>query len=76
MRPGGQLSDIKMRYAGAKSARIIEGKLVLELAHGSLTESIPASWLQENNEKQDIAYQVLSNGDKGILIQLLNKNRE
>ncbi len=73
MRPGGQLSDIKMRYAGAKSARIIEGKLVLELAHGSLTESIPASWLQENNEKQDIAYQVLSNGDKGILIQLLNK---
>ena len=51
--PGGKMSDIKMRFQGAKT-KLKDGKLSMNLRFGEMQENIPNSWI-ENDRKQNIA---------------------
>ena len=54
--PGANASQIKMKYHGALETKLTDGKIKLKLAHGTLSESIPSSFLMENNENIAITY--------------------
>jgi PKD repeat protein len=54
--PGGKLSDIKMRYDGMDSLRLQEGKLAITTSLGKIMEEIPASYIWETGQKQDVSY--------------------
>jgi len=51
--PGGKISDIKMRFKGAKT-KLKNGKLSMSLRFGEMQENIPNSWI-ENDRKENIA---------------------
>ncbi|WDF45777.1 T9SS type B sorting domain-containing protein [Chryseobacterium sp. KACC 21268] len=50
--PGGRMSDIKMKFQGAKT-KLKDGKLSMDLRFGEMQENIPNSWI-ENDRKQNI----------------------
>jgi electron transfer flavoprotein alpha subunit len=62
VRPQGKVEDIKLRYEGANTTKLEEGKIVMETAHGNLEERIPASYYLDNkNELVDVSYNQSSN---------------
>lgn len=54
VRPGGKVSDIKMKFDGAKT-KLKDGKLAMALRFGEMQENIPSSWIEQSNSKQNIA---------------------
>lgn len=64
--PGGKISNIKMRFKGAKT-KLKDGKLSMNLRFGEMQENIPNSWI-ENDRKQNIAvnYKDLGNQTFGF----------
>lgn len=54
--PGGRISDIKMKFKGAKT-KLKDGKLSMNLRFGEMQENIPHSWIEEKTSKTDIAVQ-------------------
>ncbi|SKB66223.1 gliding motility-associated C-terminal domain-containing protein [Soonwooa buanensis] len=52
--PGGKVSDIKMKFEGAKT-KLKDGKLAMALRFGEMQENIPNSWIEHSNSKQNIA---------------------
>ena len=59
LRPGADAKQIKLHYIGANQTKLVNNKINIDVAHGSFTESIPASWIKETNNKLDITYRVL-----------------
>ncbi len=54
--PGGRISDIKMKFKGAKT-KLKDGKLSMNLRFGEMQENIPHSWIEEKTSKTDITVQ-------------------
>jgi len=63
VQPGADAGLIKLHYIGANNTRLNNNNIEIDVAHGSFTESIPASWIKETNDKLDITYRAL---DKDI----------
>jgi hypothetical protein len=55
VRPGGKVSDIKLRYEGATSLKLKNGALTATTPFGSITEHAPYSYALLNGEKTEIA---------------------
>ncbi|MGV4412945.1 DUF7948 domain-containing protein [Chryseobacterium sp. T1] len=51
--PGGKISDIKMKFNGAKT-KLKNGKLSMALRFGEMQENIPNSWIEHQYSKQNI----------------------
>jgi hypothetical protein len=66
--PGADVSKIKMRYTGALAAAINGGVLTMKLAHTTLSENIPASWIKETNEDVLVRYEQVNLDEKSITI--------
>ncbi|MBO9611287.1 MAG: SBBP repeat-containing protein, partial [Dyadobacter sp.] len=62
VRPGADASKINLKYRGAKQTVLQNGRIVMDLNHGSLSENIPASWISQTGKKLDVRYKAL-NGD-------------
>jgi len=73
--PGGRMSDIKMKFKGAKT-KLKDGKLSMNLRFGEMQENIPNSWI-ENDRKQSIAvnYKDLGNQIFGFESSVNNSDR-
>lgn len=54
--PGGKLSDVKFAYNGASVPKLVDGKLRLNTALGSVKEHIPLSYTQQDKQKVSIKY--------------------
>ncbi len=61
--PGADAGLIKLHYIGANETKLSDNKINVDIAHGSFTESIPASWIKETNKKLNITYRA---SDKDI----------
>lgn len=61
VRPGGKLSDFKIKYTGANGIALNEGKLTIETSQGNMEENIPISYLKENKQKLKISYSLTGN---------------
>ncbi|HEX2616764.1 MAG TPA: hypothetical protein VHL57_04430, partial [Flavobacteriales bacterium] len=53
VRPGGDLSAIRMRYEGAPAALTPGGLLVLDTPLGPMQERVPESWYQHGQRRSD-----------------------
>lgn len=53
VRPGGKISDIKLKFNGAKTA-LIDNKIRMKVKFGEMEETIPLSWIENKNEKEEI----------------------
>lgn len=60
--PGADASQIKMKYHGALSTQLKDGKIELELAHGTLSERIPFSYLIQDQMPVAVNYSLQSEG--------------
>lgn len=53
VRPGGKISDIKLKFNGVKTA-LIDNKIRMKVKFGEMEETIPLSWIENKNEKEEI----------------------
>lgn len=53
VRPGGKISDIKLKFKGAKT-KLIDNKIRMKVKFGEMEETIPLSWIENKNEKEEI----------------------
>ncbi|MBI2268887.1 MAG: gliding motility-associated C-terminal domain-containing protein [Bacteroidetes bacterium] len=56
VRPGGDASQIRMRYSGANNIIAGTDNLKLSVTHGVLTERIPASYISETKQQMSVVY--------------------
>ncbi|MCE2822019.1 MAG: GEVED domain-containing protein [Saprospiraceae bacterium] len=68
VKPGANPSLIALDYQGANAVELKNGKINLTLAHGTLEENIPASWLDNHSENVAVSY--VSKGGTAIGFQV------
>ncbi len=61
VRPGGDLSDVKMAYKGMDNLTKEDGKLSISTSEGKMKETIPASYWAENHKAVKVNYRVNDN---------------
>jgi hypothetical protein len=61
VRPGGNLSDVKLVYKGMDKLSLKDGKLQIATSQGRMTETIPESYWAENKEATAVNYQLKEN---------------
>jgi PKD repeat protein len=61
VRPGGDLSDVKMVYKGMDKLSLKDGKLQIATSQGRMTETIPESYWAESKEATTVNYQLEGN---------------
>lgn len=54
IRPGGKASDIRMKFDGVKTD-LADGKIKMQTRFGTMEETLPLSWAEDGNERQEIA---------------------
>ncbi len=73
--PGADASVIKMRYVGANDLALRNGKLDIKLAHGLVTESIPASYIADTRVPVAVQYAQASGNIFGYSIGAYDKSK-
>ena len=53
VKPGGKISDIQLKIEGGKT-ELIENKIRMQLRFGEMEETIPMSWTEQGNSKNEI----------------------
>lgn len=66
--PGGDFKQIKLKYKGATRGELVNGKVELTLAHGKLTENIPASFMQRSRANVDIRYKRIGDSSNELMV--------
>jgi hypothetical protein len=61
VRPGGDLSDVKLVYKGMDKLSLKNGKLQIATSQGRMTETIPKSYWAESKEATTVNYQLEGN---------------
>ena len=61
VRPGGDLSDVKLVYKGMDKLSLEDGKLQIATSQGWMTETIPKSYWAESKEATAVNYQLEGN---------------
>lgn len=53
VKPGGKISDIQLKIEGGKN-ELVENKIRMQLRFGQMEETIPMSWIEQGNSKNEI----------------------
>jgi hypothetical protein len=75
VRPGGDANQIKWKYTGADATELKNNNIVLTVAHGKLSEKIPASWIEESKKAININYTQIENNVFAFNIPAYNKKQ-
>ncbi len=75
IRPGGNISDIKLKFGGAKT-RLAGNKIKMNLRFGTMEEVIPLSWEEDKSGKKEttVFYKKTGNNTYGFIGDT-NKNK-
>jgi hypothetical protein len=73
--PGADVSQIKLHYAGALEYNLSGKNLTCTLEHGTLTEHIPASFLEESHTPVDIRYEQIARRSDGMVVGFSSPER-
>ena len=67
VKPGGKISDIQMEFKGMKT-ELNNNRIKMTTRFGDMEETLPMSWIEENNDKQQISirYKKLKNNLFGL----------
>lgn len=68
VRPGGKISDIKMKFSGCQTL-LKDEKVIMKLRFGEMQENIPLSWLLDGSSKKEtsIKYKEIDKDVYGFL---------
>ena len=61
--PGADPSVIKMQYSGADKITLVDQRIEMKLAFGTLKEKIPASFIAQTNQNLDVQYKRAGDAD-------------
>ncbi len=75
VRPGADASQINLKYKGANQTVLKNGRIVMDLNHGKLSESIPASWVKQTGKKLDVSYKALKGDVYAFHVPAYDKNK-
>ena len=56
VRPGGDVHRIRLRYRGAEATEMVQDAIMLDVSHGKIKESIPASYYASSKRRVDVRY--------------------
>ncbi|MFN7833980.1 MAG: hypothetical protein ACK5Q2_18510, partial [Bacteroidota bacterium] len=76
VKPGANPSLIALDYQGANNLELKDGKVNLTLAHGTLQENIPSSWLDDKGEKVDVSYITKGGTTIGFNVAAYDQSRQ
>ncbi|MFN5365322.1 MAG: SdrD B-like domain-containing protein, partial [Bacteroidota bacterium] len=76
VKPGANPSLIALDYQGANNLELKDGKVNLTLAHGTLQENIPSSWLDDKGEKVDVSYVTKGGTTIGFNVAAYDQSRQ
>lgn len=65
VRPGGDAKNIRLRYNGALKTYLSDGKIMMDVAHGSIAEHIPLSYLSQSKEEVTVRYKQIGKNEFG-----------
>ena len=65
VRPGGDAKNIRLRYNGALKTYLSGGKIMMDVAHGSIAEHIPLSYLSQSKEEVTVRYKQIGTNEFG-----------
>lgn len=65
VRPGGDAKNIRLRYNGALKTYLSDGKIMMDVAHGSIAEHIPLSYLSQSKEEVTVRYKQIGTNEFG-----------
>jgi hypothetical protein len=63
VRPGGEISSIKMKYSGQEHISLKNGKLILKTSNGIMEENIPVSFLETDHAIVNVEYVLTYSND-------------
>lgn len=61
--PGGEISNIKMKYSGQEHISLKNGKLILKTSNGIMEENIPVSFLESDHAIVNVEYSIIHNNE-------------
>jgi len=61
--PGGDYAQIKLQYNGADGIKLQNGEILIPTYNGNVTENIPLSYIQENNEEVKVNYKITNKNE-------------
>ncbi len=72
--PGADMGLIKLKYQGAISTDLIDGRISITLKSDKLEESIPESYELESGKKSLVYYEKIGENEYGFASKEINKN--
>ena len=73
--PGAQADVIKLKYHGANDVKLENDKIRIDVQHGSFTENIPASWVENIQNKVLVNYKKVDENSFAFNIPSYDKNK-
>jgi hypothetical protein len=73
--PGADAKLIRLHYTGANQTTLTKNKIKIDVKQGSFCESIPASWINETNDKLKVQYKLIENNVYGFDIPLYSSKQ-
>lgn len=73
--PGADASRISLKYKGARQTALRNGRVVMDLNHGKLSENIPASWVRQTGKKLNVRYKSLDGDVYAFNVPAYDKNK-
>ncbi len=75
VKPGGDVKAIRLRYHGANATRLAGDKLEIEVAHGTIGEHIPMSFLGVAREHINVHYAVCGQDEYRFVVTAFDANQ-
>jgi hypothetical protein len=71
--PGADASQIKLQYKGANEIKLENGQIQIETSNGSFYESLPESWILENEQNIKVHYKAYDENTFGFNVSEYEK---
>jgi hypothetical protein len=75
VRPGADASKINLKYKGANQTALENGRIVMDLNQGKLSENIPASWVKQTGKKLNVRYKSLEGDVYAFNVPAYDRNK-
>jgi len=73
--PGGNTEDIRLKYSGSNGTQLLNGKIVVSVAHGQFSEKIPASFTNNDKLPVKVKYKESGKDNYVFLVEAYPKNK-
>ncbi len=67
VQPGADLNLLQLKYKGAHANRLVNGNLELSIEHGTLSESIPASYGEKTGKAAKVSYREIKSSNSRLI---------